>query len=117
MFAPPICRRSWRSNAFPFRRSDEDGGNSANIAASEASKIKQSASSLKARLRASGIARRRTEQERAEVFFPLRATTTAADPKRDARAASKKEARVTELVPEVVLRNGFVIRTLGQLGA
>jgi hypothetical protein len=41
-------------------------------------------------LRASGIARRRTEEERAEAPFPLRATTTAADPKRDARAAPKK---------------------------
>jgi DNA polymerase-3 subunit epsilon len=38
-------------------------------------------------LRASGIARRRTEEERAEAFFPLRETTTAADPKRDAREA------------------------------
>jgi hypothetical protein len=34
-------------------------------------------------LRASEIARRRTE-ERAETFFPLQATTTAADSKRDA---------------------------------
>ena len=42
---------------------------------------------LKAQLRASGIAHRRTEEERAEAFFPLRATTTAADRKRDARAA------------------------------
>jgi len=39
-------------------------------------------------LRASGIARRRTEEERAEAFFPLRATTTAAGSERDARAAS-----------------------------
>jgi DNA polymerase-3 subunit epsilon len=38
-------------------------------------------------LRASEIARSRTEEKRAEAFFPLRATTTAADPKRDARAA------------------------------
>ena len=30
-------------------------------------------------LRASGIARRRAEEERAEAFFPLRATTKAAD--------------------------------------
>jgi hypothetical protein len=30
-------------------------------------------------LRASEIARRRTEEERAEAFFPLRARTTAAD--------------------------------------
>jgi hypothetical protein len=37
MFAPPICRRSWRNNAFPFASSDEDGGNPANIAASGAS--------------------------------------------------------------------------------
>jgi hypothetical protein len=39
-------------------------------------------------LRASGIARRRTEEERVEAFFPLRATTTAAGSERDARAAS-----------------------------
>jgi hypothetical protein len=44
---------------------------------------------LNLKLRASEIARRRTEKERAEVFFPLRATTTAADPPRDARAARK----------------------------
>jgi hypothetical protein len=41
-------------------------------------------------LRASGIARRRTEEERDEAFFPLRGTTTAADPKRDARAAQNR---------------------------
>jgi S-adenosylmethionine:tRNA ribosyltransferase-isomerase len=40
-------------------------------------------------LRASGIARRRAEEEGAEAFFPLRATTTAADSKRDARAAQQ----------------------------
>jgi hypothetical protein len=34
MFAPPICRRRWRNNAFRSVRSDEDGGNPANIAAS-----------------------------------------------------------------------------------
>jgi hypothetical protein len=43
-------------------------------------------------LRASGIARRRTEKERAEAFFPLRATTTAAGSERDARAASQYSA-------------------------
>jgi hypothetical protein len=32
------------------------------------------------KLRASEIACRRTEEERAEAFFSLRATTTAADP-------------------------------------
>jgi hypothetical protein len=37
MFAPPICRRRWRNEAFPSVRSDEDGGNPANIAASGAS--------------------------------------------------------------------------------
>ena len=42
-------------------------------------------------LRASGIARRRTEEEGAEAHFPLRATTTAADSTHDARAAQKKE--------------------------
>jgi methylmalonyl-CoA mutase, N-terminal domain len=41
-------------------------------------------------VRASGIARRRTEKERAEAFFPRRATTTAADATRDARAGHKK---------------------------
>jgi len=34
MFAPPICRRRWRNNAFRSVSSDEDGGNPANIAAS-----------------------------------------------------------------------------------
>ena len=34
MFAPPICRRRWRNNAFRSVSSDEDGGNLANIAAS-----------------------------------------------------------------------------------
>jgi hypothetical protein len=43
-------------------------------------------------LQASGIALRRTEEERAEAFFPLRATTTAADSKRDARAGHKRTA-------------------------
>jgi len=37
MFAPPICRRRWRKNAFRSVRSDEDGGDPANIAASGAS--------------------------------------------------------------------------------
>jgi S-adenosylmethionine:tRNA ribosyltransferase-isomerase len=41
-------------------------------------------------LRASGIARRCTEEERAEAGFPLRATTTAADSKRDTGAAHQK---------------------------
>jgi len=43
-------------------------------------------------LQASGIALRRTEEERAEAFFPLRGTTTAADLKRDARAGHRKTA-------------------------
>jgi S-adenosylmethionine:tRNA ribosyltransferase-isomerase len=42
-------------------------------------------------LRASGIAHRRTEEEQVEALFPLRATTTAADSKRDARAAHQWE--------------------------
>ena len=29
MFAPPICRRRWRNNAFRSARSDEDGDNPA----------------------------------------------------------------------------------------
>jgi hypothetical protein len=47
------------------------------------------ASSAQNALRASGIARRRTEEKRAEALFPLRATTTAADSTRDARAVHK----------------------------
>src|SRR5829696_3120055 len=45
-------------------------------------------------LRASGIARRRTEEKRAEAFYPLRATT-AADSPRDALAAHKKGLRAS----------------------
>jgi hypothetical protein len=45
-------------------------------------------------LQASEIARRRTEEERAEAFFPLQATTTAADSKRDARAAPGQIVRL-----------------------
>ena len=43
-------------------------------------------------LRASEIARRRTEKDGAEALFPLRGTTTAAGSKRDARAALEREA-------------------------
>jgi hypothetical protein len=52
MFAPPIWRRRWRDNAFRPVRSDEDGGNPANIAASEASKLDRArcASSSKKRV-------------------------------------------------------------------
>jgi S-adenosylmethionine:tRNA ribosyltransferase-isomerase len=42
-------------------------------------------------LRVSGIARRRGEEEGAGAFFPLRGTTTAADSKRDARAAHQRD--------------------------
>src|SRR4029077_6193373 len=34
--------------------------------------------------------------------------------KRDARAASQKECRVTELMPEIALGNGRVVRALGE---
>jgi hydroxyacylglutathione hydrolase len=53
-------------------------------------------------LRASGIARRRTEEERAEAFFPLRATTTAAGSKRDARAALKGAYQASADIDSVV---------------
>ena len=46
-------------------------------------------------LRASGIARRRTEKERAEALFPLRATTTAAGSSRDARVAPNRNLAVS----------------------
>jgi len=62
-------------------------------------------------LRASGIARRRTEEERAEAFFPLRATTTAADPKRDARAAPKQSDIDSVVFAGDVLFAGSIGRT------
>jgi hypothetical protein len=37
MFAPPICRRDGRTTLYRSARSDEDGGNGANITASRAS--------------------------------------------------------------------------------
>jgi DNA-binding response OmpR family regulator len=64
------------------------------------SRIKLSCAQLHNQLRASGIARRRTEEDRAEAFFPPRATTTAADSKRDVRAAAKKGAPVRVLIVE-----------------
>src|SRR5829696_3152074 len=39
MFAPPICRRRWRNNAFPFRQIQRRRRQPANIAASGASKF------------------------------------------------------------------------------
>jgi hypothetical protein len=42
------------------------------------------------------IARRRTEEERAKAFFPSRATTTAAESKRDARAAARSRLESSE---------------------
>jgi hypothetical protein len=41
-------------------------------------------------LRASEIARRRTEEERGEAFLPLRVTTTAADPRARCASSSQK---------------------------
>jgi hydroxyacylglutathione hydrolase len=53
-------------------------------------------------LRASGIARRRTEEERAEAFFPPRTTTTAVDPMRDARAVLKSAYQASADIDSVV---------------
>jgi hypothetical protein len=63
-------------------------------------------------LRASGIARRRTEEERTEAFFPLRATTTAAGSSRDARAAAQNrnvpyESWVDRQIREAIERGEF----------
>ena len=79
MFAPPICRRRWRNNAFRSVSSDEDGGNPANIAASGASNQTQrdpqraAASNPTQRepltCERREIARRRAEEKRAEAFF------------------------------------------------
>jgi len=45
-------------------------------------------------------------KERAEAFFPLRAATTAADSKRDARAAPKKGSAADEDAERVPRRVG-----------
>ena len=68
MFAPPICRRRWRNNAFRSVGSDEDGGNPANIAASGASHrtLRAQASGT---IRHWRIARRRAEEEGADMLF------------------------------------------------
>ena len=58
-------------------------------------------------LRASEIARRRTEEERAGALFPPRATTTAADPKRDARAALRTGLPASEI--DSVIFSGDVL--------
>ena len=42
MFAPPICRRRWRNNAFRSVSCDEDGGNQRTSPRAERA-IKQSA--------------------------------------------------------------------------
>ena len=50
-------------------------------------------------LRASGIARRRTEEKRAEVFFHLRATTTAADSRCSRRRSAEGDGGTTLFRP------------------
>jgi hypothetical protein len=92
------CER-WESrahNGFRLAGSDEDGGNPANIAASGASnQTQRDARAVQENaLRASGIARRRTEGKRAEVFF-LCATTTAADSKRPGSRAAVLDERTS----------------------
>jgi hypothetical protein len=42
------------------------------------------------------IARRRTEEKRAEAFFPLQAPTTAADSTRDTRRAKRWQSKTVE---------------------
>jgi isopentenyldiphosphate isomerase len=49
------------------------------------------------------IARRRTEEERAEAIFPLRVTTTAADSPRDCASEQAKLDRSESHVPGVLL--------------
>jgi hypothetical protein len=85
MFAPPICRRRWRNNAFPFRqlrrrRRQPSEHRSEQSERSNAARLREQ---LKTSCERRKIARRRTEEERAEAFFPLRATTTPADIQRD----------------------------------
>jgi hypothetical protein len=64
MFAPPICRRRWRNNAFRSVSSDEDGGNPANIAASGASnQTQRDPQRAAASNQTQRIARRRAEEK------------------------------------------------------
>jgi hypothetical protein len=84
--APRIARAAGldeRTSRPAFRRrlSEEGSGLPSAILAGGASNQTRRAQ-LETLLRASGIAHRRTEKERAEAFFPPRATTTAADPTR-----------------------------------
>ena len=62
------------------------------------------ASSYETQLRASGIARRRAEEEGADTLYRLRATTKSADPKRDARAAMKPSCERRESRAAVLRR-------------
>ena len=74
MFAPPICRRRWRNNAFRSVSSDEDGGNPANIAASGASnQTQRDPQRAAASNQTQRIARRRAEEEGADTLHRLRA--------------------------------------------
>ena len=81
MFAPPICRRRWRNNAFPFRQLRRRRRQAEHRSErSEQSNTARGASSYETLLRASGIARRRAEEEEQTTLYRLRATTKSADP-------------------------------------
>ena len=67
-------------------------------------------------LRASEIARRRTEEDGAEAFFPLRGTTTAAGSKRDARAALKTRCTQLSLADRSCQTSGCACRDSPALG-
>jgi hypothetical protein len=67
-------------------------------------------------LRASEIARRRTEEDGAEALFPLRGTTTAAGSKRDARAALERGGTELSLADRSCQTSGCTCRDRPPLG-
>jgi hypothetical protein len=84
MFAPPICRRRWRNNAFPFRQVRRRRRHPANIAASgseqsstarsAASGSEQSDPGSRAAVLSQAGAPLSWTSERADTLFRLRAS-------------------------------------------
>src|SRR5215204_3463774 len=96
MFAPPISQQIARAAASTSPSGElcagGDGGTTLYVPTDPTKTAATQRTSPRAE---SGIERRRTEEERAEAFFPLRATTTAADPKRPGSCAAVLDERTS----------------------
>src|SRR5215207_4468299 len=96
MFAPPISQQIARAQRAPAPAAscvqEGDGGTTLYVPTDPTKTAATQRTSPRAE---SGIERRRTEEERAEAFFPLRATTTAADPKRPGSCAAVLDERTS----------------------